>query len=52
MAVIALLLISFALKVLESLVTDYNVLKWLSPYIRHIKLANVFLGALITVLSM
>lgn len=51
MFVIALLLTSAVLGIVDVLVSEYNMFKWLSPYIRHIRLLNAFL-AFTVVLSM
>ena len=52
MFVIALLLTSAVLGIVDVLASDYNMFKWLSPYIRHIRLFNSFVIALTVVLSM
>ena len=52
MFVIALLLTSAVLGIVDVLVSDYNMFKWLSPYIRHIRLFNSFVIAFTVVLSM
>ena len=52
MFVIALLLISAVLGTVDVLTSDYNMFKWLSPYIRHIRLFNSFVIAFTVVLSM
>ena len=52
MFVIALLLTSAVLGIVDVLASDYNMFKCLSPYIKHIRLLNSFIFASTVVLSM